>query len=95
MARYKCIQRVGASEQQPMDLILDSIEKYSGAWDSVCLFTPANFNDTPEMRVARMQKFAPQVQAVKDKGLSVQFNIGYVLGHGDFHLLKRSIVHKS
>ena len=84
MARYKCIQRVGASRQQPMSMILDSIEKYPGAWDSVCLFAPANFNDTPERREARIREFEPQVRAIKEKGLPVQFNIGYVLGHGDF-----------
>lgn len=84
MSRYKCIQRVGASKQTTMADILDSASRYPGAWDSIMLFTPADFNDSPEESEAKFQEFAEQVNAVKDAGLSVQFNIGYVLGHGDF-----------
>lgn len=91
MSRYRCIQRVGASKQTTMQDILDSIDRYPGAWDSVMLFAPADFNDTPEESEAKFQKFAEQVYAVKERGIPVQFNIGYVLGHGDFQTKKPAV----
>ena len=84
MSRYKCIQRVGANRQTTLEKILDSIRRYPGAWDGVALFTPANFNDTPEESQRKYEAFEPQVRAVQALGLPVQFNIGYLLGHGDF-----------
>ena len=84
MGRYKCIQRVGVTPQTTLQKILDSIKAYPGAWDGVALFTPANFNDTPEESEAKYRAFEPQVKAIQELGLPVQFNIGYILGHGDF-----------
>lgn len=84
MSKYRCIQRVGSTPDQPLSKILESIEQYPGSWDSVMLFAPADFNDAPEQREAKLAEFEPQVRALQEKGISVQFNIGYVLGHGDF-----------
>ncbi|MBR2949139.1 MAG: hypothetical protein IKC46_04680 [Lachnospiraceae bacterium] len=92
MSRYKCIQRVGASKQTTIQDLMDSAKKYPGSWDSIMLFTPADFNDTPEESEAKLLKFAEDVRIAKKQGLSVQFNIGYVLGHGDFQTKRPAIV---
>ena len=76
MSRYKCIQRVGANRQTSLEKILDSIRRYPGAWDGVALFTPANFNDTPEESQRKYEAFEPQVRAIQALCLPVQFNIG-------------------
>jgi len=91
MSRYKCIQRVGASKQTTLQDILDSADRYPGSWDSIMLFAPADFNDSPEESEKKYQEFADQVNAVKAHGIPVQFNISYVLGHGDFQTKKPAI----
>lgn len=92
MARYRCIQRLGLSGQTTLEGTLESIKKYPGAWDAVAWFTPADFNDTEEEQLKKIAAFAPRVEAAKAAGCKVQFNMGYVIGHGDFQGGRSAVV---
>lgn len=92
MARYRCIQRLGVSGQTTLEGTLESIKKYPGAWDTVAWFAPADFNDPDEVQEQKVKEFEAQVKAAKNAGCKVQFNMGYVIGHGTFQGGKSAVV---